>query len=115
MEWMPDEEDVRAVISSRDFARVLSTRSRYIDGCYQKHLTGADPGFVALTTVSLHVSARGWVVGARIDDQNHEPADALWLCLKRQLRSTKLPIFTGDYAVVKHQFRYSVPGTLDER
>lgn len=115
MDWSPEEEDVRADISSRDFSAALASRAAQLDRCYQKHLVEPEPGFVALTTVSAHVSARGWVVGARVEDENHPVSDELWTCIKRQMRSVKLPLFTGDYAVVKHQFRYSVPGASGQR
>jgi hypothetical protein len=111
MDWAPSDEDVRAEVPSAQFARALGERNRYIDGCYHKHLVDPEPGFLALTTVSANVSSRGWVVGVRFEEENHPTSEPLRLCLKRQLRSIKLPIFTGDYAVVKHQFRYTVPGT----
>lgn len=110
MDWAPSEEDVRAEIASRDLQRALAARGRFFDGCYHNHLVEPEPGSLALTSIVANVSSRGWIVGVRFEEENHEPSDALRTCLKRQLRSIKLPLFTGDYAVVKHQFRYSVPG-----
>ena len=110
MDWSPSEDDVRADIPARDLQRALGERSRFFDGCYHKHLTEPEPGALALAAISANVSARGWIVGVTFEDENYESNDALRTCLKRQLRSIKLPLFTGDYAVVKHQFRYSVPG-----
>jgi hypothetical protein len=109
MTWTPSEDDIRAEVPARDLNRALGDRSRFFDGCYHNHLTGAEPGSLALASITANVSSRGWIVGLSFDDENYTSNDALRTCLKRQLRSIKLPLFTGDYAVVKHQFRYSVP------
>lgn len=109
MTWTPSEDDIRAEVPARDLNRALGNRSRFFDGCYHNHLTGAEPGSLALASISANVSSRGWIVGLSFDDENYTSNDALQTCLKRQLRSIKLPLFTGDYAVVKHQFRYTVP------
>jgi hypothetical protein len=110
MDWAPSEDDVRAELPARDLKRALGERGRFFDGCYHNHLEDAEPGSLALATISANVSSRGWIVGLRFEEENYASTDALRTCLKRHLRSIKLPLFTGDYAVVKHQFRYSVPG-----
>jgi hypothetical protein len=107
MTWHPEDGAVRADIDDREVQRALGERRRQFTTCFRDHLT-ADPGTLVLLDVTARVNARGFIVGLDFVDENVETSADLRTCLKRQLRSLKLPLITGDYAVFKHQFRHTV-------
>jgi hypothetical protein len=107
MNWRPALEDVQVDLDERAARASIHQRKAVFDRCFRDNVEG-DPGVLTLLDISATVNARGRIVGLDFDKENFESTPPLQDCLKRQLRAIKLPLIKGDYAVFRHQFRYTI-------
>jgi len=108
MAWAPKPEQVRGDLNAETARAEVRNRNSQIDGCFRDKLGAVAPGTVASVDLNAYVSPRGYVIGLSFENPTYSNA-AVDACIKRQLRSIKMPLVSGDYGQFKTTVRYTVP------
>lgn len=108
MDYDPDAEAVQGSMNAAAVSTALRGLSSEIQACVSEH----EPGETRINRtveVVAHVLAAGQLGSATFNGKQ-VPSEGATHCIKRQLRSLRVPIFQGDYDVARESFIVSFPG-----
>jgi hypothetical protein len=96
VDFKPDPGMVEAQLDADAIDAALESRQEHFDNCFTRNLRTSTP-FTAEIEVTSTVTDRGFIHGIEFGSANFR-SPAVEMCLKRQLRSLKLPLIPGDFA-----------------
>jgi len=107
MDFDPDAEAVMGSLDDKATSSAMRGRSKQIQACITEHEPGDDRIERKLEVVA-HVLSEGHIASVAFNGKQLPSAGAAH-CIKRQLRSVKVPIFQGDYDIAHVSYIVSFP------
>ncbi len=109
MDFDPEADDIQGKMDGNAVSQAIRSRGAEIQACIEEHEPG-EPRVERKLEILAHVLAAGHI-GSVSFKGNQTPSAGAAHCIKRQLRSLRLPFFQGDYDIARETFIVSFPGT----
>ena len=113
MDYVPDAEAIQGTMNANAVSSIIRSRETAIQDCIVEHHPAEDRIDRKLEIVS-YVLADGHIGSVSFEGTELPSADAVH-CIKRQLRSLRLPLIQGHYGISREWFIVSFPNTEPEK
>jgi hypothetical protein len=107
MDYAPDAEALQGALNTERVSEAIRSRGPAIQSCISVHHPG-EPRTERTLEIVAFVVADGHI-GSLSFHGSELPTAGAGHCIKRQLRSLRLPLFQGNYGVARESFIVSFP------